>query len=199
MSDAAVRGASDTKAEVLASIRGLRAYLDELASVPDDELTTRYALRRHPWPNGLYLKARRIAAELQAWFDALPVVGREAWPASLRHAPLRRSAPPLLVWGIGMERSTLRRACAALAKHPSFTGFAPVLVTDVADFAFFSRLAWLIEFVTPLSGEGECYALRKTQRIAKLYRGAPALPASACLELEQHADEIRRALYRSGG
>jgi hypothetical protein len=57
----------------------------------------------------------------------------------------------------------------------------PVLVTDVADFAFFSRLGWLVEYVPALSTPADDYGERKRRYLAWRYRDAPALPVSAGL------------------
>lgn len=195
MRPAARRSESMTEAEIRAEFRALRRHLDQLSETPDDALTTtRYALRRQPWPHGMYFKARRLAADLLELLDALPMRRGRAWRASLRHASPGRNAKPLLVWGIGIDRPTLRRACEALAAHSGLDGFAPVLVTDVADFAFFSRLGWLVELVPPLDGEGESYTLRKSRHLARRYRGAPAMPARVCLELGRNDEAIRRCL-----
>jgi hypothetical protein len=69
-------------------------------------------------------------------------------------------------------------------------GFAPVLVTDVADFAFFSRLGWLVEYVPPLSAPAGEYAGRKQRHLAWLYRDALALPASVGLMERVRIEEI---------
>jgi hypothetical protein len=66
-------------------------------------------------------------------------------------------------------------------------GFVPVLVTNVADFAFFSRLGWLVEYVPALSAPAGGYAERKQRHLAWRYRDAPALPVSAGLTDESIA------------
>jgi hypothetical protein len=72
-----------------------------------------------------------------------------------------------------------------------------VLVTDVADFAFFSRLGWLVEYLPKLSGEGQAYELRKARFIAKLYRDAPALPVNEVLGNHSWEDIHRAAIARA--
>jgi hypothetical protein len=62
--------------------------------------------------------------------------------------------------------------------------FVPILVTDVPDFAFFSRLGWLVEYVPTLAPPAGDYAERKRRYLAWRYRDAPALPASAGLTAE---------------
>ena len=58
-------------------------------------------------------------------------------------------------------------------------GWAPVLVTDVADFAFFSRLNWLVEYVPSLSTPADGYSEHKLRYLAWRYRHVPALPVTA--------------------
>jgi hypothetical protein len=87
----------------------------------------------------------------------------------------------------------LREACGGFSRmQDSLPGFALVLVTDVADFAFFSRLGWLVEYLPELAGQGEAYEDRKARLLARLYRGAPVLPVRAGLESGSRAEEIRR-------
>ena len=88
----------------------------------------------------------------------------------------------MLIWAVGADPETLREACTGLSEQwDSLPGFAPVLITDVADFAFFSRLGWLVEYLPRLTGQGVAYEERKLKYIARLYRGAPVLPVSAGL------------------
>jgi hypothetical protein len=161
----------------------MRRYLVDLADTADDQLTTRYALRRPPLPPGLYWQLRWLAGRIVRWLEAMRILRPDPWPASLRQAAGSARAKPLLIWAVGTDRDTLREACGGFARLlDSPPGFAPVLVTDVADFAFFSRLGWLVEYLPELSGEGEAYGERKARLLARLYRGAPVLPVRAGLE-----------------
>jgi hypothetical protein len=170
-----------------AELQALRRQLDELAEQPDDALTRRYTLALPPLPPGVHWRLRRIAARAVRRLQAA-LRRPNPWPAALRHAPGAR-ATPLLIWAMGADRSSVRAACRRLAEvREALPGFAPVLVTDVADFAVYSRLGWLVEFVPEIAGEGASYRERKMRFLARLYRGAPALPVSAGMELT--ADEI---------
>jgi hypothetical protein len=109
----------------------------------------------------------------------------DPWPVALRHANTNGKAKPLLVWAVGTDRDTLRRGCEGLSRQLGSTSrVAPVLVTDVADFAFYSRLGWLVEYLPRLAGEGEPYEERKLKFLARLYEGARVLPVSAGCEAE---------------
>jgi hypothetical protein len=91
-------------------------------------------------------------------------------------------AKPLVIWALGMDRETLRTACRGFEMlQVSLPHFVPVLVTDVADFAFFSRLGWLVEYVPSLSAPAGRYAERKQRYLAWRYRDAAVLPATAGL------------------
>src|SRR5690606_13069811 len=122
----------------------------------DEGLTERYALKRPPLPPGLYWRLRRIAGALYRRLQGMGIIPSYPWPPALQHAPGSSRSKPFLIWAVGTDRETLREACAGFRKlQETLEGFAPVLVTDVADFAFYSRLGWLVEYLPKLSGHGE--------------------------------------------
>lgn len=178
-------------------IERLRRHLDELAEAGDGELE-RYELRHPRMPPGFYWKLRWLGGRMLRGLEALGLKAPDAWPAGLKQVPGSRRAKPLLVWAVGTDRETLRAGCKALADLlQTVPEFAIVLVTDVADFAFFSRLGWLVEYLPDIAGEGESYAERKARLLARLYRGAPALPVTAVLE--PGAQEALRGWLQGGG
>ncbi len=135
-----------------------------------------------------------MAGRILRWLQSKGILFADPWPVSLGHAGASRDAKPLLVWAVGADRDTLREACTNLSERwESLPGFAPVLITDVADFAFFSRLGWLVEYLPQLAGQGEPYEERKLKYLARLYRGAPVLPVSAGLMVSRETD-LRRLL-----
>lgn len=168
---------------------GLRRKLDELARDADDDLYARYTLPRPPLPKGFYWRLRWLAARALHGLERLRVLPSYPWPPALRHAPGSRRTKPFLIWAVGTDRETLRRACEGFAKRP-VEGFAPVLVTDVADFAFFSRLGWLVEYVPKLSPPAAGFADRKVRYLASRYRGAAALPWSIGLVPDVTAERV---------
>jgi hypothetical protein len=101
-----------------------------------------------------------------------------------------------VIWAFGMDRDTLRAACRGLETLTStLPGFVPILITDVRDFAFFSRLGWLVEYVPTLSAPASAYAERKRRYLAWRYRDVPAVHASAGLtgeSIELARSEIAR-------
>jgi hypothetical protein len=158
----------------------LQRHLNELARTKDDELTERYFLRWPRRPPGLYWQFRWLVALVLRCLESMRIWRPDPWPVALKHAIANGRAKPLLIWAIGTDRETLRRGCDGLSRQQSaLAGFAPVLITDVADFAFFSRLGWLVEFLPRLAGEGEPYEERKLKVLARLYQGAPVLPVRA--------------------
>jgi hypothetical protein len=161
-------------------VKALERYLRALATQTDNELTERYLIKRSPRPQGLYWQLRGVVGTVLRWFQARWPWLKNPWPVSLKQQPTDPQAKPVLVWAVGSSRDTLREACTNLSERwDSLPGFAPVLITDVADFAFFSRLGWLVEYVPRLAGQGEPYEERKLKFLARLYRGAPVLPVSA--------------------
>ena len=172
----------------------MRQQFAALAASRDDELA-RFELRWPPMPPGLYWRMRWLVGFLLRCLEWMKLKKPDAWPVSLRHSPGNARARPYLIWALGTDKETLRRACRGFAEiGAALPGFVPVLVTDVPDFAFFSRLGWLVEYVPELPGAGESYAVRKAQFIARLYRTAPVVPVSVGLQAGEHAAEIRSGL-----
>jgi hypothetical protein len=164
-------------------IKSLERDLRELAAHNDDELSARYLIRRSPRPKGLYRQLRVAVGTVLRWLQARWPWRPDPWPVSLKQNSTDPKSRPLLIWAVGTDRETLREACTRLQEQwNSFPGYAPVLVTDMADFAFFSRLGWLVEYLPRLAGQGEPYEERKLKYIARLYRGARILPISAGLQ-----------------
>jgi hypothetical protein len=137
---------------------------------------------------------------LSAWRKARVAFGRWLRRIGLRPVPLQpwlaalsrdEDARTLVIWAVGTDRETLRAGClgveSRLASRPAL---APVLVTDVADFAFFSRLGWLVEYVPTLAAPATRYALRKQRYLAWRYRDAAALPVSCGLVAEAALDSV---------
>jgi hypothetical protein len=96
-----------------------------------------------------------------------------------------------VIWALDTDRETLRAACRGFETlHQALPDFTPVLVTNVADFAFFSRLGWLVEYVPTLSPPAGGYAERKRRYLAWRYRDAAALPVSAGLKEGVQVQEL---------
>lgn len=101
------------------------------------------------------------------------------WEARIKHQPLPEECQGLLIWAVGIEKSDLRQMCSDLKKHlDRDTKFLPVLLTDVADFAWFSRLGWLVEYLPQLANCKKDYANKKLSYLAWRYRHYPVIPAS---------------------
>jgi hypothetical protein len=116
----------------------------------------------------------------------------EPWVPSLNHFDCGEGSRPYLIWALGTDRDTLRAACRGFEKlQAAMPGRVPILVTDVADFAFFSRLGWLVEYVPVLSAPAGGYAERKKRYLAWRYRDASALPVSAGLRDGVQVRELR--------
>lgn len=170
-------------------IETLQQHLRELASHTDDEFIARYRIKGTPRPPGLYWQLRKVAGWILRWLRARSPWRTVAWPVSLKQQTTDAKAKPLLIWAVGADHDTLREACTGLSKRlDSLPGFAPVLITDVADFAFYSRLGWLVEYLPRLAGQGEPYEKRKLRYLANLYRGAPVLPIRAGLAADRELD-----------
>src|ERR1700743_1923540 len=114
-----------------------------------------------------------------------PHVTPYPWLSTLKHRVVAADVKTLVVWALGADRNTLRAACEGFSmKLLSDGSVAPVLVTDVADFAFYSRLGWLVEYLPTLSGDGLSYRQRKQAYLVWRYRDACIVPLSAGLGAE---------------
>ncbi len=159
----------------------LRRSLEQLAGEFETGLSRRYALRFPPPESlSLYRRLRVNVGRLLRWLGIMRPL--EPWLAGLNHVECSEGARPFVIWALATDRDTLRAACRGFeALHTTLPGWVPVLITDVADFAFFSRLGWLVEYVPEMSGPADNYAERKRRYLAWRYRDAPALPVSAGL------------------
>lgn len=168
---------------VLEETRLLRRRLAELASQPEWDLLVRFELLpARPSPT---LRERL----LQRIWRLLRVLGlsrsrylKQRWDVGLKHAGGSSAGRTLLIWAESTEREEIREACAGFQQLlASRSDLTPVLLTDVADFAFYSRLGWLVEYLPELIGEGDSYRERKRRYLAWRYRDAVVVPVSAGL------------------
>ena len=171
----------------------LREQWRQWAADPEWALLVRYEFRwsqkKSPWWHRL----------LQWWERRLRVWGlsRSKYRAQVWHPGLKHALPgeadhtdrprPLLLWADLDDLAETRTACRnvqdRLAKQSEL---CPVLVTGLADFAFYSRLGWLVEYLPALpprpgTPEGQGYRERKQGHLAWRYRDALVLPLSAGL------------------
>lgn len=161
----------------------LQRRVAALASHPEWDLLVRYELLpANPSP---VLRERL----LQRIWRLLRVLGlsrsrylKQRWDVGLKHAGGSSNARTLLIWAESADREQVREACAGFQRLlAGRSDLTPVLLTDVADFAFYSRLGWLVEYLPELSGEGESYRERKRRYLAWRYRDALVVPVSAGL------------------
>jgi hypothetical protein len=159
----------------------LRKALERSFGRAESRLARRYG-RLPLEPLTAFRRFRKAAGRLRRRLFRQPVPVPPPWHPGLKHVESGDEAMPLVIWALGVDRETLRAACRGFQTlHASLPAFAPVLVTDVADFAYFSRLHWLVEYVPSLAPPAASYAERKRRYLAWLYRDAPVLPASAGL------------------
>ena len=164
----------------------LPQQLTQWASEADVDLARRYALRPLPSkPPSLYRRLRRALGLRLRELGLRRAPPLEPWLPGLNHVAYSASGRPVVIWALGTDRDTLRAACRNFKMlQAAAPDIVPVLITDVADFAFFSRLGWLVEYVPTLSAPAGSYAERKRRYLAWRYRDAPALPVSAGLTEE---------------
>lgn len=175
-----------------AAITNLRQDLQRLANEAEDDLVRRYALRIPSHERlSLYRRFRVAVGMVLRRIGLLRNRQLEPWLPALKHFRCGEDARPLVIWALNNDRETLRAACEGFAAlQAELPGFVPVLITDVADFAFFSRLGWLVEYVPAFSAPAGGYAERKLRYLAWRYKDAPALPVSVGLAENVRIEEL---------
>ena len=173
----------------------LRARLKKWADDPEWALLVRYELiLQNPSPAwhhhvsqnvGRFLRFLRVKGLSRSRYLKQP------WHSGLKHAQHPSQATPLLIWSEGLDSQFVRNACKGMQRLLNERlEFLPVLVTDVADFAFYSRLGWLVEYLPELRGTGQSYRDRKRRYLAWRYRDALVVPLSAGLASRVEFDAL---------
>jgi hypothetical protein len=162
----------------------LRQQLSQWANEADVDLAQRYALQLVRWETlSLYRRLRRRLGSVLRGMGLRRAPPPEPWLTELNHAEYSVDARPLVIWALDLDRDALRTACRNVKiRQAAAPDFIPILITDIADFAFFSRLGWLVEYVPSLSGPATDYAERKRRYLAWRYRDEESVNASAWLD-----------------
>jgi len=182
-------------------VASLRRHLNKLAEEFDSGLSQRYAL--HFWTPeepSLDERLRTNVVLVMRWLRLKPPAPPippppppllEPWLTQLNHVDYSNATKPLLVWAVDIERDELRSACVRIRKlQTESPGWAPVLVTNIADFAFFSRLHWLVEYVPSMSEPADGYSEHKLRYLAWRYRDVPALPVTADIKEDMLLEDL---------
>ncbi len=175
-------------------INAVRQSVRQLASSAEPRMTRKYALW-HPvgQRRTLYRRFRKSLGRFLRAVRLRPTAPAEPWRPALKHAGFSDQARAFIIWAVGVDPESLRRTCTGFErKLDASPGWVPVLVTDVSDFKFFSRLGWLVEFVPSFVSHAGAYRERKLCHLAWLYRDAPILPASAGLADDVPLEELLR-------
>lgn len=160
----------------------LRCRLRQWATFPEWALLVRYELLpQKPSPELHKRCTQKLGRLLRVWGLSRDRYRKQIWQAGLKHAPTSGNRI-LLIWSDVPDKASSRKACSGLqhllAIRPSYV---PVLVTPLADFAFYSRLGWLVEYLPEIPGTGTDYTERKRHYLAWRYRDAVVIPLSAGL------------------
>jgi hypothetical protein len=176
---------------LIVETKALRRRLRTVARTPEWSLLQRYDLLGKKPPACRKERAWRCIRRLLASTKLIsPHVTQYPWIATLKHRPSLAEVQTVLIWAVRADRHQLRKACEGFStKLQNRQDLAPVLVTDIADFAFYSRLGWLVEYLPTLSGQGPSLYERKQAYLAWRYRDACIVPLSAGLasDPEWHA------------
>lgn len=160
----------------------LRHRLRQWADAPEWPLLVRYELLpQKPAPELSKRCSQKLGRLLRVWGLSRARYQKQVWQAGLKHAPASGNKI-LLIWSDVPDKATSRAACrglqSLLAVRPAYV---PVLVTPLADFAYYSRLGWLVEYLPDLPGESPSYRERKERWLAWRYRDAVVVPLSVGL------------------
>ncbi len=168
---------------VIVEAKKLRKQMKAIAANPEWDLLRRYDLLAKKPPSSLRERvSRRVRHLLTSAGLISPHVTPYPWLSTLKHRPVSADVKTVMIWALGADRDQMRAACEGFSSRLQGTDdLAPVLVTDIADFAFYSRLCWLVEYVPSLSGEGPSLRERKEAYLAWRYRDACIMPLSAGL------------------
>lgn len=164
----------------------LRWQFEQLVNRPDWALLVRYELlpQHREWSYRIGRWLRVVGLSRSYYF-------RQRWSASLKHTnnvatATATATATLLIWAEGVELQQIREYCHGFKQHlAQHKNFIPVLVTDVADFAFYSRLGWLVEYLPEISNGinkedlSASYREKKRQYLAWRYRDALVVPVAA--------------------
>lgn len=158
------------------------AFLSRYELLPLDLILSEQKLI--PWRTQLYRFFKRVMIQLHlVKFQ----YGGFAWSPRLKHAPRDADAKTVLIWALGYDKVMLRESLLAFKEQDVFKQAVPVILTNVPDFAFYSRLACLVEYVPNMgmklddlkSGEVgltvSTYARDKLAYLAWRYRDAQIL------------------------
>lgn len=170
----------------------LRVRLKEWADDPEWALLVRYELLPlKPSPAWHRRLSHKVGRFLRVLGLSRSRYLKQPWYSGLKHVQRSLQATPLLIWSQGHDRQFVRTACEGMQRLlVDYPEFLPVLVTDVADFAFYSRLGWLVEYLPDLSGPGPSYRDRKRRYLAWRYRDALAVPLSAGFASREEFDVL---------
>lgn len=177
---------------IVEETHALRCQLHEWANDPEWSLLVHYELLPQQPPPVWYQRvSQRIGRLLRVMGLSRSHYLKQRWHAGLKHAAGASGAKPLLLWAVDTNPICLREACVGVqCLLAGRTDLAPILVTDVADFAFYSRLKWLVEYLPDLNGEGRSYRERKKRYLAWRYREAIILPLSVGLASKVDWDQL---------
>ena len=115
---------------------------------------------------------------------------RRLWDCGMKHGGGSYALKPLVIWAEGDTPEQVQTACSAFKGLLVESGLVPVLVTDVADFAFYSRLGWLVEYLPAIGGDNLSYRERKKRYLAWRYRDAILVPLGAAFATQDEWCEL---------
>ncbi|SMG56517.1 hypothetical protein [Paraburkholderia susongensis] len=157
----------------------VRCQWKALARAFDRRTTLRYRLVPYGWRETLLARLADAQALLGIKHGFVPQGG---WPVALKHAERSEEGTVVVLWALGSTRETIYQVCDEIARLEGMSAqFTPVLLTDVADFAYYARLGWLVEYLPNWTGPAARHREQKLAYLAWRYRHALVVPLSAAV------------------
>lgn len=145
-------------------------------------------MHRFPWKSLFYYNANFRLRKTSLWqrlwcftFHTLQLARLllSSWHPGLKHGCANPSGTVVLLDDLD-DHSDFHQVCTSLKELlANYSSLAPVLITEHADFAFYSRLGWLVEYLPKTLPNHEAYIARKKRYLAWRYKYALVIPLSA--------------------
>lgn len=145
----------------------------------DRRAALRYRLASYGWR----AKLREGFSDTQAQLGIRRgFVPQGDWPVVLKHAKRSEEGLVVMLWALGNTREEICGVCDEIVRLSGAAAqFTPVLLTDVANFAYYARLGWLVEYLPKWAGPAAYYREQKLGYLAWRYRNALVVPLSAAV------------------
>lgn len=164
---------------------GAKKAADAILALAGQKSTRQHKL------GSLYAHGVYAMAKVSDWLYKNNLPAWPAWSPALKHGSALHGKTLYLQNDL-QNKTQSREACDNIKSWLKGLQFIPVLETGISDFAFYSRLGWLVEYLPNLDGNG-AYVAQKKHYLAWRYKGAIRIPLSAGLGSKDNFARLVRA------